>query len=319
MIFCCASSAGACILRKQIDPVVPVLMVPKAKPSSWEHENYFLGLLRLVLERTAAEYGPCNVEQTRQVLTRMRGAALIARKQNLDLLWSATTLEQENLLRPIRIPLLRGLMKHKVLLIHAAHQPQFSNIKTLEQLQQLRAGMGADWPDTTILLTNGINVVSSTNYESLYKMLAADRFDFFPRGAHQALSEARYHKDKQVVVERDLVLVYPSPVYFFVEKNNHRLARRIEKGMRAIIDDGSFDTYFANHPLIVEVLNELRLNERHPIYMQNPLLPAGAALETDEDWVMQSLETWAAEHQQLRNHPGSGNISEAIPLLKGNN
>lgn len=280
-----ALPAHACVLRMELDPVVPRLILPKAKPSSWEQENYYHSLLREILRRTEKDYGPCELAHTEDMLTRMRSAALIDRNQGVDLLWGTTTIERENLLQPIRIPLLKGLMKHKVLLIHANDQARFSAIENLEQLQKLRAGQGADWPDTTILLANGINVVTSTNYESLYKMLAARRFDFLPRGANQILSELRHNADKNIIVEQELVLIYPAPVYFFVSKDNDALAQRIEAGLRSMITDGSFDAYFYHHPLIVEALTDLHLNERRAIYIDNSLLPENAPRENDERWM----------------------------------
>src|SRR5690606_27413593 len=111
--------AYACELRMELDPVIPRLILPLAKPSSWEQENYYSGLLDQILRRTEAEFGPCELARTEDMLTRMRSAALIDRNQGVDLFWGTTTVERENLLRPIRIPLLKGLMKHKVFLIHA--------------------------------------------------------------------------------------------------------------------------------------------------------------------------------------------------------
>lgn len=287
--------AHACVLRMELDPAIPRLVLPLAKPSSWEQENYYSGLLDQILRRTEAEFGPCELARTEDMLTRMRSAVLIDRNQGVDLFWGTTTIERENLLRPIRIPLLKGLMKHKVFLIHADDQKRFSAIKNVEQLQKLRAGQGADWPDTAIFLANGIDVMTSTNYESLYKMLAARRFDFLPRGSNQILSELRHNADKNIVVEQDLVLVYPAPVYFFVNKDNDTLARRIEQGLRSMISDGSFDAYFYHHPLITEALTDLGLNDRRAIYINNPLLPDGAHQENNEGW-MKKRPSKRADH-----------------------
>src|SRR5690606_2065196 len=102
----------------------------------------------------------CTIAQTGQMLTRMRSAALISRNQGVDLLWGSATIEREALLQPIRIPLLKGLMGYKIFLIHPDDQPVFSQVKNLEDLQTLRAGQGADWPDVEILLRNDIPVVS---------------------------------------------------------------------------------------------------------------------------------------------------------------
>jgi hypothetical protein len=290
LFFALATPAKACELRKNIDPSIPRLIVPKAAASSLEQQSYFHGLLRLALERTEAEYGPCELVNTRDALTQMRSAASINGARGVDLFWGTASIEREKLLHPIRIPLLKGLMAHKVLLIRANDQARFSAVNNLEQLQALRAGVGADWPDSRGFLANGINVVRSSNYEALYKMLSANRFDFFPRGANQVLSELRANEDKKLAVEQHLVLVYPAPVYFFVKKDNVTLARRIEQGLQEMITDGTLDTYFYQHPLIVEALTELRLSKRRPIYLENPLLPEGTPLEENELWMNDSLD-----------------------------
>ncbi len=290
LIWCLASGASqACELRGDQDSPVPSLILPKSKPSSSEQESYFSGLLVQILERTREAFGPCEPVYTGEVLTRMRSAVLVDRG-HVDLLWGATTIERESLLRPIRISLLKGLMGYRILLINPEDQPRFSAIETLDQLKQLRAGQGTDWPDTTIFMTNGIEVITSTNYESLYKMLAARRFDFLPRGANQVLSEVRHNESIQLAVEQDLVLVYPSPVYFFVRSDNERLAERIETGLQAMMEDGSFDQYFYSHPLIQEALTELRLHERRPIHLNNPLLPKGTPAEARLDWLRPRIE-----------------------------
>lgn len=285
LFLCFAGQVGACINRTPDLQATPQLILPKAKPSSWEQESYYHDLLRLILERTEAEFGPCTIAQTGQMLTRMRSAALISRNQGVDLLWGSATIEREALLQPIRIPLLKGLMGYKIFLIHPDDQPVFSQVKNLEDLQTLRAGQGADWPDVEILLRNNIPVVSSANYEALYKMLAAKRFDFFPRGANQILSELRHNNDKNITVERDLVLAFPSPLYFYVKKDNETLARRIEKGLRDMMLDGSYDRYFYRHPLIMDAILNLHLQERNVIHISNPLLPPGTPREPQEDWM----------------------------------
>lgn len=107
-------------------------------------------------------------------------------------------------------------MSHKVLFVHADEQYKFAHI-ALKDLQAMTAGVGADWPDNYILAANGIRTVSTSNYESLYKILAAKRFDIYPRGVNQALSELRYNAEQDIAVERDWVR-YPAPLYFMWKK-----------------------------------------------------------------------------------------------------
>ena len=269
---------------------IPQLVVPQEPTASWEKESYFTGLLRLILAETALEYGPCNVVATDNILTRMRSVALI-NNFGIDLFWATTSIERETLLRPVRVPLLKGLMGYKIFLINPADQPRFSRITTLAELQALRAGVGADWPDNKILRANGIETVSSSNYEALFRMLAAKRFDFFPRGASEVWSEYRNHPEVTLHIEEDLVLVYPAPVYFFVNIDNASLEQRLEKGLHKIMANGKFDEYFFKHPIIIDAIKRVRIHERRKIYLTNPLLPRTVPLHHRDYW----LYSWS-EH-----------------------
>ena len=279
----------ACSERVDSDGI-PQLVVPQEPTASWEKESYFTGLLRLILAETALEYGPCNVVATDNILTRMRSVALI-NNFGIDLFWATTSIERETLLRPVRVPLLKGLMGYKIFLINPADQPRFSRITTLTELQALRAGVGADWPDNKILRANGIETVSSSNYEALFRMLAAKRFDFFPRGASEVWSEYRNHPEVTLHIEEDLVLVYPAPVYFFVNIDNASLEQRLEKGLHKIMANGKFDEYFFKHPIIIDAIKRVRIHERRKIYLTNPLLPRTVPLHHRDYW----LYSWS-EH-----------------------
>ena len=269
---------------------IPQLVVPQEPTASWEKESYFTGLLRLILAETALEYGPCNVVATDNILTRMRSVALI-NNFGIDLFWATTSIERETLLRPVRVPLLKGLMGYKIFLINPADQPRFSRITTLTELQALRAGVGADWPDNKILRANGIETISSSNYEALFRMLSAKRFDFFPRGASEVWSEYRNHPEVTLHIEEDLVLVYPAPVYFFVNIDNASLEQRLEKGLHKIMANGKFDEYFFKHPIIIDAIKRVRIHERRKIYLTNPLLPRTVPLHHRDYW----LYSWS-EH-----------------------
>src|SRR5690606_27017120 len=108
---CFACQVLACTNRTPDDPAaIPQLIMPKAKPSSWEQESYYHDLLRLILERTEAEFGPCTIDQTEHMLIGMLSEALISRDQGVVLLWGTASVEQEVLLYQIRIPLLQGLI-----------------------------------------------------------------------------------------------------------------------------------------------------------------------------------------------------------------
>ena len=69
-----------------------------------------------------------------------------------------------------------------------------------------------------------------------------------------------------LVIEPNLMLVYPAPIYFCKQKKNAKLARRIKKGLDLAIEDGSFDKLFYDHPAIKKYF---RIQLRQKNYIPN--------------------------------------------------
>ena len=69
----------------------------------------------------------------------------------LDLTWSVTTVEREQNLTPIRIPIYQGFIGWRVFVINKNNQEKFSAIDNVEQLSKRLAIQRFDWPDYQIL------------------------------------------------------------------------------------------------------------------------------------------------------------------------
>ena len=100
-----------------------------------------------------------------------------------------TSIARENALRPIRIPLDKGLTGYRLFLIKADTQAWTDPVRTLPQLQTLSIGQGATWVDSDILRANGFRVVTAPTYELLLPMLDSGRFDLFSRGVNEISHE----------------------------------------------------------------------------------------------------------------------------------
>ena len=68
------------------------------------------------------------------------------------------------------------------------------------------------------------------------------------------------------------MLSYSNDVYFFVNKSNHDLAKRIETGLRIAQRDGSFDKLFNSIPRYLWGVELLKKHQRRVITLQ-PLPP----------------------------------------------
>ena len=117
----------------------------------------------------------------------------------IDIFWSATNAKLEQQLIPIRVPLYKGLLGHRILVIHNDNKNLFSNVVGLNELRKFNFGQGRDWSDTEILKANGLKVTTGT-YEGLFMMTDGKRFDAFPRGILEPWAELATKKDLNAVV-----------------------------------------------------------------------------------------------------------------------
>lgn len=250
-----------------------------------DHRNaYYIDMLKLALFKTEKSYGSFDLKQIDFEMNQLRALINLESNKGLDVVWTMTSAEREERLLPVRIPLLKGLLGYRIFIIRKGTQDIFSNVKSLNDLKELEAGQGLSWPDTTILKANKLRVVEASGYSILFSMLEAGRFDYFPRGVNEPWSEVRAHKDKNLEVEKTLIIQYPAPIYFFVNKDNHGLAHRLEDGLRMAIEDGSFEKLFRNHPANKEIFEFANIEERLIFRLDNPLLPKLTPLHEKNLW-----------------------------------
>src|SRR5579862_5795681 len=114
----------------------------------------------------------------------------------LTVMYLSTTPDFERDLIPVRIPVDKNLGGYCVFLINRQDQNRFANIQTLDDLKKFTYGLGLGWIDVGILKSNGLKVVTGSNYDGLFEMLANHRFDIFLRAAVEVLGEYDERKDR---------------------------------------------------------------------------------------------------------------------------
>jgi hypothetical protein len=246
------------------------VVVPALHPSSREHAAYFPQLLRLALEKTAASDGPFELRHYDQELSSPRQALELRNKGVINVMWDGTNAQREAELMPVRISLLRQLNDYRVFLIRGEDRDRFRAVHTLAALRALTAGAGVNWPSTDVLRANGLPVVTSITYESLFPMLSVKRFDYLPRGIYEVWFEQRAHAAEGLVVEDSIFLHYSLPFYFFVSQDNKQLAARIERGLRIAQRDGSFDKLFNSVPAFRRSEAEIAAGRRRVFELKLP-------------------------------------------------
>lgn len=243
--------------------------------------DYMNGLLKLALTYSDKNY---IFSTTSEVYSRPRVMESV-KSGAISVMWGGTSEEMERDFIPIRIDAYRGLMNHRLFFIRQGDQARFDNIKTLEDLKQIRLGQGRSWQDASILESAGLNVVKTTKKPSLYHMLDGGRFDAFPRGANEVWTELSAFPELKLTVEKNLVLIYPLPTYFFVTHKDPELAKDIEYGLESAIKDGAFNKYFYGSSEVQEALDKADLGNRRAIRIENPYLPKATPLERKELWL----------------------------------
>lgn len=203
---------------------------------------------------------------------------------SLSVFWIGTSQEVEREFRPVRIPLFKGLLGHRIFIIRQGDQAKFSRVNSMSDLLQLQAGQGRFWSDTPILESAGIDVVKPVKYINLFHMLDGGRFDYFPRAVHEPWSEVNRDPKLSLTIESDLMLIYPMPLYFFTAADNVELASAIESGLRQSIADGTFDRMFLENPDIRSALEKTDVARRKVFRISNPSLSPETPLDEKALW-----------------------------------
>lgn len=259
--------------------------------------NYPLDILRLALaydRTTDYDLQPLPEEVNKQRLLSM------IQEGQASVIWAGTKPELESTLRPIRIPIFKGLLGHRIFIVRRGDQARFSQIDSLgELINTMVAGQGRFWGDTPILENAGLRVEKPVGYPNLFDMLDGERFDFFPRAIHEPWQEVAKRGHLNLAIETDLMLVYPMPLYFFTSRDNESLAQAIEAGLNKALDDGSFDKAFMENPDIRDAIDRTNVANRRLFRISNPALSAETPLDDPRLWF--DVKKWTASHTASNN------------------
>ncbi len=232
-------------------------------------ENTFgYAALKLALENSGRDFeiqisdGEQNDALVRQMLE----------KKQISIADFGTSAEFEQKFSPVYFPIDLGLNGWRILLIHKENQSQFAEINSIEDLRTRETGQGAGWSDVEILESAGMKVVTAPTIENLIKMTDKKRINCFPLGANEAHSLLDIYKKESpnVVVEQELLLIYPFGRLFFVHKDNKELHDIVETGLIESFKNGSFWKMFRSHKSNESLFTKVNLKNRRQIVLDNP-------------------------------------------------
>ena len=259
-----ASRAGAAVASTGVTKIIAIAYPDSPDPAD-RRGNYYIKLLELAMKKSGMPY---TMHPYTFVTSGSRVMQKIADQKDINLTWALTSREWERTLAPVRISLDKGILGWRLFLINKRDEQTYANVHTLKELSQFAAGQQRDWTDVAILRANGLKVVETAIYESMFTMLTIYRFQYFPRGIGEIWAEAQRSADLGLEIEPTLALHYPVQTYFFVSKKNPILQRAIEQGLRAAIKDGSFDKLFDQYN--GEAIRKAHLDTRRVFELKVP-------------------------------------------------
>jgi hypothetical protein len=226
-------------------------------------------VLELALSKTTDLYPPQSVLPTASMEQAEALQQLREASADIDVLSAGSSSEIDSEFLVVPFPVLKGLLGYRICLIRKGDQSRFDGVETAFdfQQQQLRVCQGAAWPDTTVLRRNGIAVVTSDRYQSLFTLLENKQCDCFLRGAQEIVAEYQLHH-QQFDIEKSFLLHYFQPGFFYFNVNRKALAGRIELGLLRALDDGSYQALFDS--LLADSLQQLDIEQRRVIRLNSP-------------------------------------------------
>lgn len=203
----------------------------------------------------------------------------------LDLIWSSAASEAEKVLVPIRIPIFKGLLGYRIFVIRNNEQERFDGITSLEQLKNFYAGQGAFWGDTKVLEAVDLNVIKVTQARNLWQMLNKKRFDYLPIAVNEPWKDLEIRPELELTVEKNILLMYPSALYFYTHTENNKLRDLISTGMKAALADGSYDRILGQSRMIELTKKYANLPNRKVILIENKHFHDNTPKENIQYWL----------------------------------
>ncbi|OEZ55366.1 hypothetical protein [Duganella sp. HH105] len=247
------------------------------------YNSHIRRLLVAALDASSPKYGAYDIKISTLRVQRDRLMLEMMKAQDVNLSAQVTSPEWEQKLIPVRIPVDKGVSGYRISLIDGRDQADFTALRTLAQLKAMSMGAGRQWSSTVVFARNGFTVQTGATTSGLHRMLAAHRFQHFPRAIDEALFEREEYAPAfpQLALERSMAIYVPLPRYFFVG-GQPRLAQRLEYGLQLLVADGRFDQIF--HEFYDGLIEKAGLRKRRLFRLDNPLLSPQTPLANKAYW-----------------------------------
>jgi hypothetical protein len=269
----CGSGAIASEKVSSSSAVTPIKLWNGNKTES--RQQYDREILEAALKATSASHGNWKLQEDMTDYPLAADEASIFRSKGFDVFGTvagnAKLANERKTLIPL--PLMKGLLGYRILIIRPADKEKFAAIESGRQLQQLRMGIPSTWADAQLFRHNGYKVEEKGSFDDLFTRLENGEFDYVTFGANEVTGVYDEHaaKSGKLMVESTLLVFYPFPLVFYVNPDNKQLAERVTQGLQTITDNGELDKIFNRY--FAEDLKTVNLPSRVMIKLNNPILP----------------------------------------------
>ena len=263
---------------------VDLVKLHKTRSANDLRMPYKLEVLTAALEATVEKYGAYQIEQIALNRYAQRSIIDVQSAAEINLFVAVSQPEWENKAIPIRIPIKRGILNYRLLVIREGTQETFSQIKTLADLKKPIAALRKGWTTVGILKHHQLNVLEVSSLDGIFPMLSVGRVDYIPLGVNEIEDNISVRKAEisNLVIEEKLALYTKAPVYFFVSPKAPRIAQRLEEGMETLVKNGQLKAIFYRY--FGEKIKRAALNKRTIIDIENPLMTQETPVERKELW-----------------------------------
>lgn len=278
--------AAACLLALCAWPAsaLDIYTLDRNSTKTEYSQHHIQRLLTAALDASAAKYGPYELRTSPIRMERDRLLQEMRKGELVNLSAQVTSQEWETDLLPVRIPVDKGLSGYRIALIDSKRQARFSAVRNLSQLKEMAMGAGRQWSSAAVFQQAGFKVVPGNSVAGLHSMLAANRFEYFPRSLEEALfeQEGNVAAFPALAIENSFTIYFPLPRYFFVAAGQHRLAQRLAYGLEMLLADGRFDQIF--HEFYDKLIEQVGLRRRRLFRINNPFLSPATPLANKALW-----------------------------------
>jgi ABC-type amino acid transport substrate-binding protein len=186
----------------------------------------------------------------------------------IDIMVTSPTAQREAKAKIVYLPLDRGLLGFRVCLTNTDSR-NLNRVRTQRQFirNKFSVGLGRSWPDYDIYKDSGFDIVASSQYEMLFKMLDQQKFDCLSRSIVEVGQELDKFKNYGFAVDSNIMFIYPQADFIFVNPHKPELLKRFNTGYSMAVENNSYYEIFDKH--FAKKMKDHRVFERHMIFIKN--------------------------------------------------